>query len=102
MLLKVQKILRFIPVVNFITLFIWLHVCKTNSRKPLYRLKCILFILLCCVVITILRIILARTVQLEIVNEIAYYISIYLYFAAISFTVVYDQEMIFKEQQENK
>ena len=93
--IKTQKIIRFIPMVNFITVIFWFIMYYKNPipKKRLY--KKLLIIACACVSIMILEIILESFIKTDIAITIINFITSYLSLLAFSFVAVQDQEKYF-------
>lgn len=93
MTIKKQKIIRFIPIIQFITVFCWLkyyvtkHVKWSNFAKTLFKMFVIV------ILIHLPRLILHFIFTNEVLDNILYYLSLYPAFFAIATMSVADQEL---------
>lgn len=94
MTIDFQKKIMFIPIVNFITVFLWIGKCFSNVLKPSDFIKTLLKIFVCMIAITIFRILLSDFYTETVFNDIVFYISVYLYFFSMSFFAVKAQEQM--------
>ena len=92
MSIKVQKILRFIPVVNFVTVFLWIRFCMVSAIRPAEYIKYLLKMFLFCIIITIPRIVVSSVLRDPSVDSILTSVSLLLYLWVISFVAVEAQE----------
>ena len=98
MSIKIQKILRFIPIINFITVFLWLRLCMVKAMKPNQYFKKLGLLFLLVILITVVRIVLDKVFNNEIVTAISTWVGIYLYFLSMAWVSVKAQEEILMEQ----
>lgn len=96
--IKTQKIIRFIPIVNFITVVFWFLMYYKNpiSKKRLY--KKLLVVGLYCLLIMIVEIIFNSIVKIDMLATLVSFVASYLSLLAFSFIAVRDQEKYFDEQ----
>ena len=93
MSIKTQKIISFFPIVNFIVIiFVWLSFYFKHAMKMTRFLRNVLIIFLGMLVVNIPRVVLYYFVQSNVVDTIAYWISIYLTTLVISRIAIWDQE----------
>ena len=92
MSIDTQKKLRFIPIVNVITLYYWFKNLKYAENKPKIIFKTLALIYFSMLLITIARIALIKLVTDEVVLFIGTLVYVYLNFFAISFFAVLSQE----------
>ena len=92
MTLKKQKIIKYIPIIQFITTFCWIRYYQKNNLpySAFFKssLKTIVFLL----AINIPRMILHIIFQNELLDSILYYMSIYPCFFGVATIAVSDQE----------
>ena len=100
MSLKTQKIIRFIPIVNIITIFLWIRVCAIESIRPFEFLKELIKIFLAMIAITAVRIACSFIFQNQILDEVVMWISIYFYFLSMAIGSVKAQEKILTRKQQ--
>lgn len=100
MSIKNQKILRFIPFVNFITMFFWIGMCFNKAVRWFDFFKELVKMFAACFIITFTRGIGAYFIQSEIGNRIAFFVCACLCFFAISCISVGAQERIIKRDKE--
>lgn len=89
-----QKIIRFIPLLNVVTVFFWFKSLKYAENKIKNVIKTLSFIYASLLAITIARIVLIKLVENDVVMVFGTIACIYCYFFAISFFTVRAQEMI--------
>jgi len=94
MSIKTQKILRFIPIVNFVTMFAWINLCFKKSVKQFDYIKNLIKMFLLIILITAVRIVCSFVFKNEMLDSIIMYISIYFYLLSMSFVSVKAQEDI--------
>lgn len=94
MKIKTQKILMWIPIVNFCSIvFYWIYILLTRCTNPIKRLIKVFFPMVVCVLgIAILNIIVNKIWNQPVVNVIVFYISSYFFLWFISYLVIKDQE----------
>ena len=102
MSIKSQKILRFIPIVNILTMFAWIRVCSVKSIKPFDFLIELLKMFSLFFIITIIRIACSFIFKNEQLDHIVLYISIYFYFLSMAWISVRAQEKILLKSQEHE
>lgn len=93
MTIEKQKILRFIPVVQLLTVFFWLKNYLTKQLPWSNFGKTLLKIFAVLLLIHVPRMILHFIFKNDLLDNILYYISLYPTFFGISTTVVADQEL---------
>lgn len=100
MSIKTQKILRFIPIVNVITMFCWFGLCFKKSIRQSDYIKALFKMFGYLILITVVRIAISFIFKSEVLDQIVFYVSIYLYFFSISWVSVQAQEkMLSKEEK---
>ena len=98
MSIKIQKVLRFIPLINFISVFLWLRLCMVKPMKPTQYFKKLGLMFLLLFLITVVRIVLDKVFNNEIVTTISTWVGIYLYFLSMAWVSVKAQEEILMEE----
>lgn len=92
MTLKKQKVIKYIPIIQFITVFCWIKYCKKNNIqfKDFFKtfLKMVGFLL----VLNIPRMVLHFVFQNDLLDNITFYISIYPTFLGMASIAVFAQE----------
>ena len=100
MSIKMQKIISFIPVVNFITAAFWVDLVMKNKIPMIAIFRPLIKSMICVVVFLIPRIILDRMLDDVLINTIVFYVAIYLTNLAIAFIFVDDQIKLQKKIDE--
>lgn len=100
MSIKSQKILRFIPVVNILTMFAWIRICSIKSIKPFDFVKELAKMFLLFFIITAMRMACSLVFKNEMLDHILLYVSIYFYFLSMSWISVRSQEKILSKSEE--
>lgn len=77
MKLYYQKIIRFIPLVQFLTVFCWIKMYRTNNLKFRDWIKAFLKMIVIILIINVPRIILHFIFDSETLDIIAFYITLY-------------------------
>ena len=98
MSIETQKKLKFIPIINIITMFAWIRICFIKSIKPFDFLKNLLKMFFIFVIITIPRIVCFFALENDTLDRILTYVSIYLYFLTMSWISVESQEEIMQHK----
>ena len=105
MSIKTQKILRFIPIVNMITVFVWIGRVFGSAVSFSYFLKHVFKLFFWMIVITVPRIICSFVFGNDILDMILMWVCGYFYFFAMSWVAVSAQEELQKtkdtEEQKN-
>ncbi len=99
MSMETQKILRFIPIINMITMFCWIGLCFKKSIRQLDYFKSLLKMFAYLLLITVVRIAISFIFKNEFLDQIVFYISIYFYFFSISWVSVQAQEKILSAEK---
>lgn len=99
MSIKMQKKLRFIPIINIVTMFFWIRICSRKSIGTMDFIKELLKIFLGFIIITAFRIAISFILKNETLDKIVMYISIYFYFLVMSLGAVEAQEKILLNEQ---
>ena len=102
MSLKKQKAIKYIPIINFITMFCWIKTCAHQSIKVTDFLKNLLKIFIYSIFITVFRIAAFYIIDNQIINNIITCISIYFYFLVISSVSISAQEKILNISKKGK
>lgn len=92
MTLKKQKILKFIPIIQLITVFYWLKYYLTKKIPWSDFAKALLKIFAVLLFIHIPRMILHFVFANDILDNVLYYVSLYPTFLGIAAVVVADQD----------
>jgi len=100
MSLKVQRVIRFIPIVNMITVFCWFNLCFKKSITMSFYLKNLLKIFAMVIVITVIRMVVSLGFQNEVVDIVLTVISIYFYFFSMAWVSVSAQESMLAENKD--
>ena len=100
MSIEKQKILRFIPVINFITAAFWVDLVMKNKIPMTAIFRPLIKSMICVVVFLIPRIILDRMLDDVLINTIVFYVATYLTDLAIAFIFVDDQIKLQKKIDE--
>ena len=102
MSIKAQKIIRFIPMVNLITVIFWIKLVLDQNIAVNRTFKPMIKVFLSVIVILIPRVIIAKVVDSFLIDTIAFYLSTYLVDLAIAFIFVDDQIKLLEQEVENK
>lgn len=95
MSIKVQKVLRFIPVVNFFTVFLCLYTCYKQRVTVSQLLKKLLIIFGVLIIILIPEIFVDKFLNNESVSSIVGLLTTYVHLFVIScFAVKYQEELL--------
>lgn len=87
-----QNVLKYVPIIQLITVFYWLKGYISNHLKWGEFAKTFLLMFFVMILIHIPRMILSFVFSNEMLNEIIYYISLYPTFFGISLVAVADQK----------
>lgn len=90
--IKTQKIIRFIPIVNILTVFCWIKMYMNNGFKCTDFLKSLLKIFLIIILINVPRMASHFLFKNETLDQILYWVSVYFSFFGMSVVAVADQE----------
>lgn len=99
MRIKTQKILRFIPIVNFVTMFCWIYNCYKYHAKISVFLKYLMLMFLSMFALIIPEIIIDTTCSIEWVILIMDLISKYGLMFFVAFFSVKGQEAIISDEE---
>ncbi len=99
MSIKTQKILRFIPIINFITMFCWIRLCFKKQVKTRTFIADEIKIIIGVLIITIIRIIISKILKSDNIDLIVTNISMYFYLLIIAWFSVKAQEKILEKEQ---
>ena len=102
MSIKAQKIIRFIPMVNLLTVIFWIKLVLDQKIAVNRIFKPMIKVFLSVIVILIPRVIIAKVVDSFWIDTIAFYLSTYLVDLAIAFIFVDDQIKLLEQEVENK
>ncbi len=92
MKLYYQKIIRFIPLVQFLTVLCWVNLYRANNLKYSDWIKAFLKMILIVLMINVPRIILHFVFESEALDIIIFYLTLYPNFFSVSNIAVRDQE----------
>ena len=92
MSIKTQKIIRFIPLINLVTMFLWTKSCLVNVVKIKDYIKDMFKIFVSIMLIVIARIFITHVINNQIVTNVLTYISVYLFTLSMSNVAVKAQE----------
>ncbi len=92
MTIKTQKVIKYIPIVQLLTVFCWLRYYSINYLKWSDFAKALFKMMGVFLLINIPRIIVNRIFNNDILDNILYIIAIYPSFFAVASIVVADQE----------
>ena len=96
MSINTQKIIRFIPIVNFICAFLWLASVVKSNLPGNYVFRPIIKIAIPVVVIFIVRIIICEIINITWVTSVLTWLSIYIAGLIFAFVAVNEQEKLNK------
>ena len=99
MSIKTQKIIQFIPIINILTVFIWLNMCMKKGREKVSYYKNLIKMFVGVIVIAITRFISTLVIKNDIIDSILTYVFIYLFFLWISFVSVNAQQKVLESEQ---
>lgn len=102
MTIEKQKKLRFVPIVNFLTMFFWLGMCFEKAVRWIDFMKELVKIFAFGFLFALMRGVSAYFIQSEIGNRIAFFACVYMCLLAISWVSVGAQERILKRENDNK
>ena len=94
MSIKTQKIIRFIPIINFITVFLWIGCVMHNSVRIRDFFKDFLTVFVGMLAVTLIRFAFIQIFENEILNTVTTFLHIYLCFFIFSCVTVRAQERI--------
>ena len=94
--LKKQHVIKFIPIIQFITVFCWINCFRKNNVKYGEFLKYALLMILFLLLINIPRIILHFIFSNDMLDNIMFYVSIYPSFLSVSLMAVTAQKSMKK------
>ena len=99
MSIKTQKIIQFIPIINILTVFIWLNMCMKKGREKVSYYKNLIKMFVGVFVIAITRFMSTLVIKNDIIDSILTYVFIYLFFLWISFVSVNAQQKVLESGQ---
>jgi hypothetical protein len=99
MSIKTQKILKYIPVVNFIIIFYWINAYAKNVTSTFRFLKNLLKVFGIILLINIPRIVLDFLSAPTIVQNIIFILSVYLSLFSWTVIAIKDQEKFISESK---
>ena len=105
MTLKKQKIVRYIPIIQFIIVFYWIGYYRKNNHKHRDFFKTSLKMIAFLLVVNIPRMILHFIFKNDFLDNVIFYISIYPCFWGVASMAFWDQEQhdkILKSQNINE
>lgn len=99
MSIKTQKTLRFIPIINLVTMFCWVYLqYKMQGSIPRFIKYC--FIMIGSVVlVAVSRILVYELCNNDIIVNVVYYVSLYAQFYVMAFVAVKAQEKILENNK---
>ena len=100
--LRTQKIIRFIPVINILTFFAYINLAMATPMKDRGYAKLILKAFAFFALISAFRLVIIYCVENELINVIARWLSIYLYFLTMALLFVKEQEKIISRENRVK
>ena len=100
MSIEKQKIIRFIPVVNFITAVFWIDLVIKNKIPMKAIIRPLIKSMICVVVFNVPRMMLITVIDDVLINTILFYVATYLTDLAIAFIFVDDQIKLQKKIDE--
>lgn len=92
MTIKTQKFIRFIPVVNLITVIFWFKMIIDQKLSATYVFKPMIKVLIAVIIITIPRVIVYNLFDWLWVHILVSLVSAYLYDVALAWVFVREQE----------
>ena len=99
MSIKTQKIIKYIPIINFIIMFCWINVYCKNVVKPTRFAKNLLKWFAWAIIIHTPRAILSFCNIPDWINTVLFWISVYFTFFSMAVVAIRDQEKFIKENQ---
>ena len=100
MLMKIQKILMFIPVINIITVFIWIFMSFKYKETAKSNYATSFKMALAAILVNIPRMILSLVFKNDTLDMIAFWVSAYILFFLISLIAVKAQEKLLEKDKE--
>ncbi len=94
MSIKTQKIIRFIPIINIITLFCWISMCAKKVTTIGFFIKQLLKMFFWFLLVSVPRIVVSFVFNNPQLDMALTWISIYFYFFAMAWISVEAQEKI--------
>ena len=79
MSIKHQKIIRFIPIVNLVTVIFWIRMVLLSKKERMSIFTPLLKAFLCIMVITIVRLLIYNITDTDLLTNIVTWVSFYLY-----------------------
>ena len=101
MSIKTQKILRFIPIVNLVTMFCWVYNCYKYHVRISAFLKYLVLLFGTMIIVVIPEIIIDKNCSIEWVLSITDLISRYVFMFVVAFFAVKGQEAIFNDMDDS-
>ena len=95
--IKAQKVIRFIPIVNLITVFCWSVLSFRVVMKPSDYAKTILKMFGCILVIAFFKFAFL-SIGIPIIETISFYVTTYLFMFALSWFAVQAQEKMLQQK----
>ena len=92
MTLKKQKIIRYIPIIQFITIFCWIGYYRKNNLKHSNFFKTGLKMIAFLSIVNIPRMLLHFIFKNDLLDNVFFYLSIYPCFWGVATMAVFDQE----------
>lgn len=90
--LKKQKVIKYIPIIQFITLFCWGRYYRKNNLKYSDYFKTFIKMVVFLLVINIPRMILHFVFNSDLLDNVMFYLSVYPCFLGLATIAVLDQE----------
>ena len=92
MSIKHQKIIRFIPIVNLVTVIFWIRMVLLSKKERMSIFTPLLKAFLCIMVITIVRLLIYNITDTDLLTNIVTWVSFYLYDLSLALVFVREQE----------
>ena len=104
MSIKVQKILMFIPIVNFLTVFFWLYAVRKNNIKTKKFIKQLFIMLAANMVLNVFRMLISDIGMNmnKTLYAVVFWSFVYLGLLLTSGLAIYYQEMILRKKNKKK
>lgn len=97
MSIEKQNMLKFIPIVNFLTVFFWIKLCYEKNVKKTRFLGDLMVMFACGIIYSIIQILMNYFIPFPMLMGIVTCISVYLLLLAISWLAVHAQIKILRE-----
>ena len=100
MSIKTKKIIRFVPIINFIIIgFLWLKLYISQAISKKRFLLNLLKIFGLCLIVTIPEILIDALFDIPLLETAINFATSYLYMLVFSSFAIYDEEKIIKESE---